>query len=277
MSRAREGETDNRRAAPSARRALLRATELALLISGAALVAVYGAARLHSAVAQTAALDAFAIEQAAVARAEATRVELARAEVAPAAADASATNVAAVASATNTAETAAAPAEPADPDQSLWAKHRIAAYRASLAASATPAGVLVVPKIGLRVAVFEGTDELDLNRGVGHIEGTAPLGASGNVGLAGHRDGFFRGLKDIAPGDELEVQSLAGTIRYRVTETLIVSPEDVYVLDPTDGATLTLVTCYPFYIVGDAPQRFIVKAALDVTRVAENRDMLLFR
>jgi sortase A len=209
---------------------LLRATELALLIPGLALLALYGAAHLHTTFAQATALDAFEAAQAAFgdrAGSEAPAVAL---------------------------------AEPSNPDQSLWDAHRIGAYRASLAASANPTGVLVVPKIDLRVAVFEGTDTFALNRGVGHIEGTAPLGTIGNVGIAGHRDGFFRGLKDIAIGDELEVESLAGTTHYRVTATLIVTPEDVYVLDPTDHATLTLVTCYPFYIVGDAPNRFIIKA-----------------
>jgi sortase A len=206
-----------------------------LLSTGLALLGVYAAARLHTVVAQAAALDAFAVAQAAVNDTDG--------------ADAS--------------NRASALAEPGEPDQSLWDKQRIAAYHASLAVGAMPLGVLEVPKIGLRVAVFEGTGALALNRGVGLIEGTAPLGAVGNVGIAGHRDGFFRGLKNIAVGDEIEVQSLAGTIRYRITETLIVAPDDVYVLAPTDRATLTLVTCYPFYVVGDAPQRFIVKAVAD--------------
>jgi sortase A len=226
LSRTNEVAPDARRAAPSARRALLRATELALLIPGLALLGLYGIARLHTAVAQTTALAAFEAAQG-----------------------------------IESAESGArALAEPSNPDQSLWNSKRVALYRESLTTRATPSGVLVVPKISLRVAVFEGTDTLALNRGVGHIEGTAPLGGSGNVGIAGHRDGFFRGLQNIAVGDDLEVQSLAGTTHYRVTETLIVTPEDVYVLDPTDNATLTLVTCYPFYFVGDAPNRFIIKA-----------------
>jgi sortase A len=211
---------------------LLRATELALLIPGLALLGLYGGARLHTAVAQATALEAFGVVQL-------TGIESA-------------------------ASGAPLPvlAEPGNPDQSLWDSKRVALYRESLGASATPSGVLVVPKIGLRVAVFEGTDTLALNRGVGHIEGTAPLGTIGNVGIAGHRDGFFRGLKSIAVGDDLEVQSLDGTTRYRVTETLIVTPDDVYVLDPTDGATLTLVTCYPFDFIGRAPQRYVVRAEL---------------
>jgi sortase A len=159
------------------------------------------------------------------------------------------------------AKSASALVDSAEPDQTLWGKTRIAAYRAGVAVGgAPPLGVLGIPKIGLRVPVFEGTDELSLNRGVGRIEGTAAIGAVGNLGIAGHRDGFFRGLKDIELGDVIEVQSIDGALHYQVTELLIVEPEDVYVLDPTDRATLTLVTCYPFYFVGDAPQRFIVKA-----------------
>jgi sortase A len=85
-------------------------------------------------------------------------------------------------------------------------------------------------------------------------------GSAGNVGLAGHRDGFFRGLKDIQPGDEIEVEAIGRIDRYRVERTWIVNPEDVSVLDPTGEPSVTLVTCYPFYFVGSAPQRFIVRA-----------------
>jgi LPXTG-site transpeptidase (sortase) family protein len=85
-------------------------------------------------------------------------------------------------------------------------------------------------------------------------------GTEGNVGIAGHRDGFFRALKDIAEGDAIELQTLGGRETYRVERTWIVEPEDVSVLDPTPSRSLTLVTCYPFYFVGSAPQRFIVRA-----------------
>jgi sortase A len=150
------------------------------------------------------------------------------------------------------------------PDQTLWGESRIAAYRTSLTANlGTPLGIVVIPKIELQVPLFDGTDDSTLNRGVGRIEGTAAVGASGNLGIAGHRDGFFRGLKDIVVGDAIDVRSLAATVRYRVTEILIVEPTDVYVLDATDHATLTLVTCYPFYFVGSAAQRYIVKATAE--------------
>jgi sortase A len=146
-------------------------------------------------------------------------------------------------------------------DTSLWDAKRIREYEESLREkSASPVAVLKIPKIGLEVAVFAGTDDFVLNRGVGWIEGTARPGEIGNSGIAGHRDGFFRPLKDIAPGDAIEVVGLSGSRRYQVESIQLVRPEDVQVLDPTPGAVLTLVSCYPFYFVGSAPQRFIVRA-----------------
>ena len=108
--------------------------------------------------------------------------------------------------------------------------------------------------------MLPGTDDRTLDRAVGHIEDTAPPGTDGNSGIAGHRDGFFRGLKDIAAGDAIELDTLQGKEVYRVERTWVVEPEDVSVLDPTPTPALTLVTCYPFYFVGSAPQRFIVRA-----------------
>jgi sortase A len=147
------------------------------------------------------------------------------------------------------------------PDQSLWSAIRINAWRDALGEpTAEPIAVLRIPKIRLDVAVLPGTDDRTLDRAVGHIEDTALPGTDGNSGLAGHRDGFFRGLKDIVPGDALMLETLQGTEAYVVERTWIVSPEDVSVLDPTPTRSLTLVTCYPFYFVGSAPQRFIVRA-----------------
>jgi sortase A len=147
------------------------------------------------------------------------------------------------------------------PDLSLWDIGRIDAWRAALAQPAPPAlAVLRIPKIGLEVAVLPGTDDFVLNRAVGHIDDTAMPGMDGNAGIAGHRDGFFRGLKDIGRGDAIDVETLAGRRSYRVERTWIVDPDDVSVLDPTPGRALTLVTCYPFYFVGPAPERFIVRA-----------------
>ena len=147
------------------------------------------------------------------------------------------------------------------PDYSLWSKERIRAYEESLQQKAyAPLGVLRIPKIGLEVAVLDGTDDLTLNRAVGHIDGTARPGAAGNVGIAGHRDGFFRGLKDIVCGDTLELETLSGKGTYRVDNIWIVNPEDVQVLDATPRPSVTLVACYPFYFVGSAPKRYIVRA-----------------
>jgi sortase A len=149
----------------------------------------------------------------------------------------------------------------ATPDQSLWSPKRVDAWQNVRSAPfPAPLAVLRIPKIRLEVPVLPGTDEPTLDRGVGHIEDTAQPGTDGNAGIAGHRDGFFRGLKDIVPGDTIELDTLDGMELYRVERTWVVDPEDVSVLDPTPDRTLTLVTCYPFYFAGSAPQRFIVRA-----------------
>jgi sortase A len=150
-----------------------------------------------------------------------------------------------------------------DPDVRLWAPKRIQAYKESLTSKfSPPLGVLQIPKLQLVAPVFEGTDDLTLNRGLGRIEGTAPMGEAGNIGIAGHRDGFFRVLKDIQVGDTIELLVSNRAIRYRVRQIEIVTPEDTKVLVPTTDSELTLVTCYPFYFVGNAPQRFIVHASI---------------
>jgi len=156
---------------------------------------------------------------------------------------------------------AAAPLETAAPDLSLWDPARITAWRRALSEPAPPPlAVLRVAKIRLEVAVLRGTDDFTLNRGVGHIEGTVLPGADGNSGIAGHRDGFFRGLQDVGPDDAIELETLRGKEVYRVERIWVVNPEDVSVLDATAVRSLTLVTCYPFYYVGPAPQRYIVRA-----------------
>jgi sortase A len=147
------------------------------------------------------------------------------------------------------------------PDTSLWSPQRIKAYAESQATPAGPAlAVLAIPKIRLEVPVLDGTDELTLNRAVGLIEETACPGEAGNVAIAGHRDGFFRGLKDVGPGDAIILRTPAGPRAYLVKTVCVVDPDDVSVLDETPTDVLTLVTCYPFYYVGSAPQRFIVRA-----------------
>jgi len=147
------------------------------------------------------------------------------------------------------------------PDQTLWSEKRIHEYQQSLAlVQDRPEAVLKIDTLDIEVPVYNGTDDLILNRGLGRIIGTARFDQPGNLGLAGHRDGFFRGLKDIEIGDEILLHTDQGTTQYRVDSIVIVEPTDVSVLAPTEKPTLTLVTCYPFYFVGSAPQRFIVKA-----------------
>jgi sortase A len=155
------------------------------------------------------------------------------------------------------------------PDFRLWSEKRVKGYQASLLANIPPPlGVLDIPSLQLSVPVLEGTDDLTLDRAVGHIVGTAPLGGSGNIGVAGHRDGFFRGLKDIHVGDAIDLHSRGGTSHYLVDGIQIVPPTDVSVLDAGDKPSLTLVTCYPFYYVGSAPLRYVVHAtAADMNRL----------
>jgi sortase A len=149
----------------------------------------------------------------------------------------------------------------ASPDQRLWSPERRRAWHDAAADdNVAPLAVLRIPKIELEVAVLPGTSEWALNRAVGHIDDTALPGSDGNAGIAGHRDGFFRGLKDVQPGDVLEIETLTSLDTYRIERTWIVNPEDVSVLDPTASSAITLVTCYPFYFIGSAPQRFIVRA-----------------
>jgi sortase A len=135
---------------------------------------------------------------------------------------------------------------------------------ASQARTPAPEGTLVgrleIPRLGLSAIVLEGVGDKTLRRAVGHIPETLLPEEGGNVGLAGHRDSFFRELKDVRQDDLISLQTLAGTFRYRVAWTKIVQPEDTEVLAETGTPALTLVTCYPFHYVGAAPERFIVRA-----------------
>lgn len=144
-----------------------------------------------------------------------------------------------------------------------WAPGRVAAYRKALQNSmAAPQAVLRIPSAGMEVPVLEGTSDLVLNRGAGHIAGTAAAGADGNMVLAGHRDGFFRHLKDVRTGDRIELQHDGVTDVYRVDGTRIAERGDVSMLRRGDRSTLTLITCYPFFFFGAAPQRYVVQASL---------------
>jgi sortase A len=108
--------------------------------------------------------------------------------------------------------------------------------------------------------VLEGVDRRTLRRAVGHIPGTPLPGQPGNIALAGHRDTFFRALRNIHEGDEITLQTVSGLYRYRVDFTKVVDPGEMRVLDNSNDAILTLVTCYPFSYLGPAPKRFIVRA-----------------
>jgi sortase A len=121
-------------------------------------------------------------------------------------------------------------------------------------------GHIEIPRLGVSAVVVEGTEESALRRAAGHIEGTAFPGQAGNVGIAGHRDTFFRPLRNIKRDDVIALTTLHGEYRYRVVSTKVVSPSNVAVLNPDGHEILTLVTCYPFYFVGSAPERFIVRA-----------------
>lgn len=121
-------------------------------------------------------------------------------------------------------------------------------------------GRIEIPRIGVAVVVVEGTDKPTLRRAAGHIVGTGLPGQPGNVGIAAHRDTFFRPLRNIQRDDVITLTTLRGEYRYRVVSIKVVDPYDVAVLNPDGNEILTLVTCYPFYFVGAAPERFIVRA-----------------
>src|ERR1700733_3222482 len=238
-----EGTTHERKRGRNA----VKWTQRILLMSGLVLVGIYGAARIESFMASGAALKKFA----------ALETE----------SDTS------TKSGDNTASSSAESSlsDPMDlPDVDLpgvdfsrWDERRVRAYKQSIRKqSGVPLAVLRIPKIQLEVPLFEGTDDFTLNHAVGRIAGTARPGEPGNIGIAGHRDGFFRGLKDVSVGDAIELKRLQGTDTYVVDEIQIVKPENVEVLHSRHVPSLTLVTCYPFYFFGNAPQRYIVKASL---------------
>jgi len=202
--------------------------ERVLLIFGVLMLALYGAARIHRTVLSRAEMRRFKTQQLVLAS-----------DIHPGAGNVE------------------------NPDFSLWSEKRIKGYQESLAEHFAPAiAILRIPKIHVEVPVLEGTDDLTLNRGVGHVIGTASPREIGNMAIAGHRDGFFRGLKDIALGDTVEVVTSRGTETYTIDRITIVDRTDISVLAPSPQASLTLITCYPFYFIGSAPKRYIVRASL---------------
>jgi sortase A len=215
-----------------ARRRRLRALEVAAYALGATLVLAYSVARLA---AEAARADGVAVYQSAQALASETEEGTAPSEL---------------------------PQDTRVIDQSSWSSQRVRAFAASMGLDLRPEGLLRIPSLGLEVPIYAGTGELALNSGAGHIEGTAALGARGNTGIAAHRDGFFRLLERIDLDAELLLHVDGRELRYRVFSIEIVMPEEVHVLADTGTSSITLVTCYPFYFVGAAPQRFVVRADL---------------
>ena len=229
----------------SIRRALLRAGELGSYLSGVALTGFFLVQLAQGEVERQDGIAAF--------EASAASTQLALARQAP--------------------ESPLAPAFDAveEPDTSLWAPGRIADYQASLAAELPPVlGVLEVPSVSLEVPVYQTNSEMVMDRAAGVIDGMAYPHEEGNIGISGHRDGYFRVLKDVAVGDSIVLQTLEGEKQFRVDAIQIVDLDDTHLLQDTRDQTLTLVTCYPFYFVGHAPQRFIVTASLDTTNVNQN-------
>jgi sortase A len=146
-------------------------------------------------------------------------------------------------------------------DMTLWSGIRVRTYKAALMRPAPPVlAILKIPSIHLEVPVYDGTSDAVLDLAAGRIENTALPGTPGNVGIAAHRDGYFRALKDIKEGDELVLETHVATEQYRIEWIKITVPTDVSVIAATPGPAVTLVGCYPFYIQGPAPKRFIVRA-----------------
>jgi len=121
-------------------------------------------------------------------------------------------------------------------------------------------GRIEIPRLSLTIAILEGTSAQTLRLGVGHIRGTALPGEPGNSGIAGHRDTFFRPLREIRTNDEIRIQTSAGVSRYQVDWMRVVAPDDTGILGPTTKPSITLITCYPFHLIGAAPERFAVHA-----------------
>ncbi len=135
-------------------------------------------------------------------------------------------------------------------------------------------GRLSVPRLHLSAMVREGVDRHTLLLAVGHIPATALPGEPGNVGLAGHRDTFFRRLKDLRTGDEIQFSTLSGDFKYVVESLIVVEPDNMAVLAPSTQNVLTMVTCYPFYYIGNAPKRFVVRARQVVPQMLGKHGMM---
>ncbi|HSX84471.1 MAG TPA: class D sortase [Cellvibrio sp.] len=151
-------------------------------------------------------------------------------------------------------------------DQSLWSKKRISQFTdIHNTDKETPLAVLRIDDLKILVPIYPGATDFNLNRGAGWIEETAPVDGRGNIGIAAHRDSFFRALKDAKRGQKMTLQTLQGTRYFTLANIQVINPSEISVLEPSSSSKLTLVTCYPFYHVGSAPQRYIVTATEDIS------------
>ncbi len=159
-------------------------------------------------------------------------------------------------------EVRASQAEELLPDMQLWSESRKAAYLEAIESEPAPLlGTLHMPSLDITVPVYDTASDLNMDRGSGVIDGMSYPHEPGHIGIAGHRDGFFRALKDAQVGEVLILQTINGEKRFQIDELLIVEPDDSHYLQDTVEQRLTVVTCYPFYFAGSAPQRFLVRAS----------------
>jgi sortase A len=146
------------------------------------------------------------------------------------------------------------------PDQSMWSEKAIGKFEKAKITDEVPLALLRIERLNIDAPVYTGTSKITLDRGLGAVAGTASPGEVGNIGLSGHRDSYFRPLKDVKLGDSIEMLTPEGIQYFEVSDISIVDALDVSVLDPTDTTVLTLITCHPFYYQGYAPDRYIVRA-----------------
>jgi sortase A len=149
---------------------------------------------------------------------------------------------------------------PAAPDRADWSPARIRKHAEAQADPLLPVALLRIPRVALEVPVYPDVGERNLNRGAGLVDAASAADSDGNIAIAAHRDGYFRALSRVRLGDVVELDSMSGQRRYRIDALSVVDPHDLSPLQATAGPALTLVTCYPFWFVGNAPQRYIVRA-----------------
>lgn len=150
--------------------------------------------------------------------------------------------------------------EPLSPDQSEWSEKARTNYETAKDGGGEPLAVLKISRLNVTAPVYKGTSRTTLDRGIGLVESSASPGEIGNIAVSGHRDGFFRPLKDIELGDTISLLTLNGDQDFLVSDIKIVDALDISVLNDTGTTVLTLITCHPFYYIGYAPNRYIVTA-----------------